>query len=365
MGDHPEANLRASATTRNHAHSTTGKGETPPTRYTLDMLFHYSARWGALVVLGAALAGVSGCSGDSPSGGSAAGGSGGSVDGGGGSAGSAANGGSTSGGGTGGTTTGGSAGAGGSSGSGGAPAEAGTLWQPTPGTSWQWQLSGTLDTTIDVAMYDVDLFDTPDAKLATLKADGRIIICYLSAGSREDWRSDAGDFAANDYGNALAGWPGENWLDIRSANVRKIMQARLDRAQARGCDGVEPDNVDGYANSTGFPLTKQDQLGYDTFIAHEAHARGLSVGLKNAVELVQTLEPSFDWALNEECMTYSECGQLKPFLDANKAVFHVEYVNQTSQGAAKQASVCGDTSIQGFSTLIKTWDLGAWRLTCP
>ncbi len=250
-------------------------------------------------------------------------------------------------------------------GSGGGPTEAGTVWQPAPGTGWQWQLSGSIDTSINVAMYDIDLFDAPDAALTKLKADGRIVICYFSAGSREDWRSDAGDFAASDYGNGLAGWPGENWLDIRSANVRKIMQKRLDLARSRGCDGVEPDNVDGYANSTGFSLTKQDQIDYNMFIASQAHARGLSVGLKNAVDLVQTLEPSFDWALNEECMTYSECGKLKPFLDAGKAVFHVEYVNKTSQGAAKQSSVCGDPSIQGFSTLIKTWDLTAWRLACP
>ena len=264
------------------------------------------------------------------------------------------------------TASGGSAGSSGNAGSSGsAGVDAGSVWHPAPGTSWQWQLSGTIDTSVDVAMYDVDLFDAPDAKLAALKSAGRAVICYFSAGSREDWRSDAQSFQASDYGKGLAGWPGENWLDIRSANVRKIMQARLDRAQARGCDGVEPDNVDGYANATGFPLTKQDQLDYDTFLANQAHARGLSVGLKNAVDLVQTLEPSFDWALNEECMTYSECGQLQPFLDAGKAVFHVEYVDQTSQGAAKQASVCGKASIQGFSTLIKTWDLGAWRLACP
>ncbi len=291
------------------------------------------------------------------------GGSGGSVDGGGGAnSGGSSAGGSAASGGTGATATGGSAG---STGTGGAAGDAGAVWHPAPGTSWQWQLSGTIDTSVDVSMYDIDLFDAPDAVLSQLKADGRIVICYFSAGSREDWRSDANDFAQSDYGNALVGWPGENWLDIRSANVRKIMQKRLDRARSRGCDGVEPDNVDGYANNTGFPLTKQDQLDYDTFIASEAHARGLSVGLKNAVELVQTLEPRFDWSLDEECMTYSECGQLKPFLDAGKAVFHVEYIDKASQGPAKQTSVCGDPSIQGFSTLIKTWDLGAWRLACP
>lgn len=313
----------------------------------------------AVLVLWVALAALGGCSGEHSPGGASAGGAGGAAAG----AGGLVDGGGATGGNAGATATGGTGGNAGSAGSGGT--DAGAVWHPAPGTTWQWQLTGTIDTSIDVEMYDIDLFDAPDAKLATLKADGRSVICYFSAGSREDWRGDAQSFSASDYGKGLSGWPGENWLDVRSTNVRKIMQARLDRAQARGCDGVEPDNVDGYANDTGFPLTKQDQIDYDQFLAQQAHSRGLSVGLKNAVELVGALEPSFDWALNEECMTYSECGQLAPFLAAGKAVFHVEYVDQASQGAQKQASVCGDASIQGFSTLIKTWDLDAWRLACP
>lgn len=214
-------------------------------------------------------------------------------------------------------------------------------------------------------MYDIDLFDSSAATVQALQAKGRVVICYFSAGSREDWRSDAGQFQKSDYGKALDNWPGETWLDVRSANVRNIMKARLDLAVQKKCDGVEPDNVDGYSNDTGFPLSKNDQLDYNKFLAQESHARGLSVGLKNSVELVGDLVAHFDWALNEECLSFNECKTLTPFLNANKAVFHVEYVDKSSQGAAKQSSVCKDTSIQGFSTLIKTWDLDAWRLACP
>ena len=214
-------------------------------------------------------------------------------------------------------------------------------------------------------MYDIDLFDTPNATIASLQAAGRVVICYFSAGSREDWRPDAGQFASSDYGKPLDSWPGETWLDVRSANVRTIMQARLDLAVSKGCDGVEPDNVDGYSNDTGFPLKKSDQLDYNRFLAAGAHARGLSVGLKNSVELVGDLEPDFDWALNEECLSYNECSEVAPFINAGKAVFHVEYVDNSSQGQGKASSVCGDSTIGGFSTLIKTWDLDAWRIACP
>ncbi len=202
----------------------------------------------------------------------------------------------------------------------------GGIWRPAPGTSWQWQLQGTIDTTIDVEMYDIDLFDTPVATIADLKADGRIVVCYLSAGSWEDWRPDAADYPAVVLGNPLSGWPGERWVDIRRLDLLgPILDARLDLARDKGCTGVEPDNVDAYQNSSGFPLDAADQLVFNRWLATHAHARGLSIGLKNDLDQVAALEPDFDWALNEQCYEYDECDALQPFIDAGKAVFGVEY----------------------------------------
>jgi hypothetical protein len=240
----------------------------------------------------------------------------------------------------------------------------GEVWTPTPGTTWQWQLTGDIDVGVDVAMYDIDLFDAPDAVLEQLHADGRIVICYFSAGSHEDWRPDAGDYPPEAIGDPLDGWPGERWVDIRHAGVRSILEARLDLALARGCDGVEPDNVDGYANATGFPLSGDDQLDFNRFLATAAHARNLSVGLKNDLEQIDALVADFDWALDEECVSYDECELLSPFIAAGKAVFHVEYVDDPAAGPALADSVCPVTVRLGFSSLIKTWDLDAWRLPC-
>ena len=33
----------------------------------------------------------------------------------------------------------------------------------------------------------------------------------------------------------------------------------------------------------------------------------------------------FDWALNEQCFQYQECGLLTPFRNAGKAVMNIEY----------------------------------------
>lgn len=232
------------------------------------------------------------------------------------------------------------------------------VWQPKPGTTWQWQLTGTIDTSIDVAMYDVDLFDTPQSVIDTLHQDGRIVICYFSAGSYEDWRADESDFPESVRGEPLDNWPGESWLDIRQIDtLRPIMGARLDLALTKGCDGVESDNVDGYANDTGFPLTAADQLAYNIWLADEAHNRDLSIGLKNDLDQIPELLPYFDWALNEQCFAYDECDLLLPFVQAGKAVFGVEYEGEL-------ADFCPQANANQFSWLLKDWDLGSEFATC-
>src|SRR5512143_2110882 len=109
-------------------------------------------------------------------------------------------------------------------------------WRPSPGTSWQIQFTGVLDLSLDVQMYDLDLFDTPHESIEALHAAGQRVVCYFSAGSWEDWRPDAGVFPESLLGNDLEGWPGERWLDIRQLDtLSPIMAKRLDLAAQKGC----------------------------------------------------------------------------------------------------------------------------------
>jgi hypothetical protein len=139
------------------------------------------------------------------------------------------------------------------------------------------------------------------------------------------------------------------------------MRKRLDRAVASHCDGVEPDNVDGYQNSPGFPLTAATQRDYNRFLASEAHQRNLSVGLKNDLDQVPDLVGDFDWALNEQCFEFTECDLLQPFIDANKAVFNVEYGS-----SSLAATVCPKANALDFDTLIKPANMAvtASRIAC-
>lgn len=215
-------------------------------------------------------------------------------------------------------------------------------WKPGASTTWQLQLTGTLNTNYNVTAYDADLVDTSAASIAKLKAAGRKVVCYFSAGSAE------------------------NWLDIRSANVRAVMVGRLDLAKAKGCDGVDADNVDGYTHRTGFALTAQDQLDYNRFLADQAHARNLAIGLKNAVEQLSALEPWFDFAINEQCHEYSECGGYSVFLSKNKPVLNVEYKREfaTNSGGARDR-LCAASAAMGMHTLVLPLPLdGTARYSC-
>ncbi len=235
-------------------------------------------------------------------------------------------------------------------------------WPPTPGVSWQIQYSGSLDLSLDVDVYDLDLYDTPDSAFDELHDAGRRVICYFSAGSYEDWRDDADLYPASALGDPLDGWEGEWWIDTRDATVREILAARLDYAAERGCDAVDPDNVDGYQNENGLGLTAADQLDFNLWLAEEAHARDLAVGLKNDLGQVDALVDSFDFAVNEECVAYDECSLLAPFTRNGKAVLHIEYVDDWSDASRKAAEVCDEGPV--LDTLVKLWDLGPEWMSC-
>ncbi|MGC9409840.1 endo alpha-1,4 polygalactosaminidase [Streptomyces sp. DZ1-3] len=236
-------------------------------------------------------------------------------------------------------------------------ADRGDHWRPRPGTAWQWQLSGKLDTSVDVPVYDIDGFDHPKATVAGLHDDGRKVICYLSTGTWEDFRPDAGRFPESVLGKGN-GWEGERWLDVRATDVLEpLMAERLDMCREKGFDAVEPDNMDGYRNETGFPLTADDQLRYNRLIAELAHERGMAVGLKNDLDQIPELVADFDFAVNEQCAQYGECADNLPFIEAGKAVFHVEYELPTER-------FCAESREMRLSSMLKKYELGVEREAC-
>jgi hypothetical protein len=251
-----------------------------------------------------------------------------------------------------------------------APVRCRNCWHPPVRESWQIQLSAPpVAPFLRVAMIEVDGFDMPTSTVAALHSSlhGRGVVCYIDAGTWENWRPDAARFPKSLLGRKDGPWPGERWLDIAKFRgvLGRIMRARTQMCKRKGFDAVDFDNVDGYANNTGFRLTARDQRAYDVFLANTAHRLGLSVALKNDMPQIPQLLPYFDFAVDEQCFQYAECltsqngGRygLNEFVAAGKPVFEIEY-------GLRPARFCPAANRDNFNALAKKLSLGPWRRPC-
>jgi hypothetical protein len=243
----------------------------------------------------------------------------------------------------------------------GSPAPAATTrWTPRPSQRYQLDLSQTptkAQLSGPFSIMELDGFDTPTATVTALHRLGKKAVCYIDVGTWEDWRPDAKSFPPAVLGKADSGWPGERWLDIRQTSILlPLMKARFAMCVRKGFDAIDPDNVDGVENDTGFPLTLKEQLTYDRDIAVAAHADGLSVALKSDADEARALERSFDFVVNEQCVQCDECGELEPFVKHGKAVYDIEYTD--SLGFCRKLP-------PGIDGMAKHLALGDWARWCP
>jgi hypothetical protein len=261
------------------------------------------------------------------------------------------------------------------------PCSGSPCWHPALNSRWQYQLQGvsayastgginvgisatpfTGGAAVVPTIFDIDLFvdatvsgnnsTLNTAAVNAIHANGGKAICYVSAGTFEPFRADVAAFPDSVKGKSVSGFKEEKWLDIRQTSVLlPIMDARVTKCAQAGFDGVEWDNVDGFSNKSGFPLTANDQLFYNASLANLAHSHGLTVALKNDVEQLADLNAYFDYAVNEQCEQYSECGGYTTyFISSGKTVFQVEYKLTLSK-------FCTAANSANRNAIKKTFDL--------
>lgn len=245
----------------------------------------------------------------------------------------------------------------------------GDWYKPTPKTTFDWDLRSDIPstTTYDAEVVDLDAFETDAALITQLHAQGKKVIAYLSVGSVEDWRDDAGFFPANVVGNEYPGWEGERFLDIGNYEAfASIMKARFDMIQEKGFDGIEPDNIDLNSWTTqelGFSISDNDVINYCKWLSNQAHERNLSIGQKNASDLAEDLVDRFDWILLEDAFfeNFQEDAQI--YIEKNKAVFAVEYTDNMSVSTF-QNTVCPLAQTIQYTAILKNRDLDDYVEKC-
>jgi hypothetical protein len=153
-------------------------------------------------------------------------------------------------------------------------------------------------------------------------------------GTAENFRPDYDLFPASVLGRTN-GWPGERWLDIRQLGVLEpIMTARFQMCREKGFDAVEPDNMEAFSNRSGFPITAQQQLTFNEWVATEVHSLGMAVLQKNDGEQTVQQQPYFDGALSEQCNEFRECAAFQPYLSVGEPVLNAEYRLPTARFCA-------------------------------
>jgi hypothetical protein len=233
---------------------------------------------------------------------------------------------------------------------------------PPPSVRWQWVLAEPFDISNprhlgtdgplaglrpeDTVIYDVDGFLTTAETVAALHARGAYVVCYVETGGWESYRPDAGAYPPAVLGRAMAGYPDERYVDIRSPAVFEIVRDRIEMCAEKGFDAVEPDIDDSYTESTGFPLTLEDNLAFNVRVARLAHSLGMAIALKNGDEpaFAAAMEPEVDFAIVEQCFEYDTCESFAPFTRAGKAVLAVEY-------DMARSSFCARARALGFSAV--------------
>jgi len=262
-------------------------------------------------------------------------------------------------------------------------ATAGARWVMPLEVSWHWMIDHALDlgnerdmgltdpggrrlTVPEPTVYDIDWEYNPASTVAALHDRGKKVICYVDVGVFEDYRADAARFPAAVRGAKDSHWEGSRWLDVRRADVLlPIMEDRIRTCRDKGFDAVEPDEVDGYANESGFALTAADQLAYNRAIADLVHRYGMSVGLKGDIDQAAALAPAFDWTLNEQCYQFDECdGLASAFLAQGKTVLVAEYDDPGAGYTVDLDHICPKANAAGYNAMKMPLTLDGGRWPC-
>jgi len=225
------------------------------------------------------------------------------------------------------------------------------------GQTFIYSINGSKNDSANVKTIFVDLFDASSSRIQKLKSAGKNVVCYFSAGSAENWRSDYKKYPKAALGKKMDGWDGEVWVDYRNATVIQILKDRITLAKQKGCDAVDPDNIDGHTNKTGFSLTEKTQTTFMETLSQAAHTQGLKIGTKNSAETAWKLQPLTDFVVVEECNKYKECDLYKSFPQNNKAMFQIEYTK-------KSTSACTSAKKMGSTLVFANLDLTSFTF-CP
>lgn len=286
---------------------------------------------------------------------------------------------------------------------------------PAPGTvkNWDIQLAAPFDFATARAMMVVELWDVvPAARqityddastvnvpagaqptaIATLKAAGTTVICHVGLGAVRLDDPDATKlpgYEANPpnrptpvaAGSAI-GWStttadaNERFVDFRNTAAAAVLKKRVQLAKDIGCDGILAYRMDAASfvapASTlehGFStITSMQETQWIVDVAKLGHDLMISVGGRGAHAAANLSEivDDYDWLMAERCTEVPDCDATRPFIEAKRAVFGLDYDVDEQGNPTTLTNVCADWVNGMIDGVMKTAALDAsFRMVCP
>lgn len=242
-----------------------------------------------------------------------------------------------------------------------------SYYQPKIGDRFEWRLDSIALNEVNrysCNIIDIDAFIATKELVDAFHAKGIKVIAYISVGTLENYRPDSLLLPKEVVGNIYPAWPDERFLDLRAIEkLKPFIRSRFDMIKAKGFDGIEPDNIDSYAEETVFKLTLEDTRLFCDYIIEEAHSRGLCIGQKNTEELVPLMYGKFDWALTEDAFHQHIQDRYAAYVSAGKPVFCAEYTDEMNTGDFNTL-VCAKARQLNYFAFLKHRDLTQWTYEC-
>jgi hypothetical protein len=97
------------------------------------------------------------------------------------------------------------------------------------------------------------------------------------------------------------------------------------------------------------------------WLINAAHTKGLSIGSKNAGEMIKDIVNDVEFGIVESAFHYKETNDYTQLITAGKPVFACEY----TETGENLNSFCAKAKQLKFAAILKHVDLEAWVQFCP
>lgn len=235
-------------------------------------------------------------------------------------------------------------------------------WNPAPDAKFDLQFTTPMQLQRQVDFLVLDLADALPNEIQTVNDNGAAAVCYFNGGSVNTQDDDFELVEPLVIGRSLNTDPQERWLDIRQIDeIADLIRNRLDLCVDKGFQAALVGNLENFLFRSGFPIGQRQQLAFNQFIADEAHARGLGIGLWNSRSQITPLSNNYDFVLVSDCFSEGWCNETQPFVDMGKPAFIVEF----AEAERNDVEFCRASQTFGAMGIIKRRILDGWLRLCP